>query len=95
MIGYEKHEFSAEMAKPAPEGLLDPMALYREMLETHQPLERSTEPDLYANQVIDQVLRARRIAEREEARPIEPEAPVAARRPEPAARPKRTRDLKN
>ena len=54
------------------------MALYREMLETASAAGRSTEPDLYANQVIDQVLRARRIAEREELRPIEPEpAPVA------------------
>ena len=80
MIGYEKHELSAEMAKPAPEGLIDPMAIYLEMLALQQAAPREAGEDLYAAQVIDEVLRARRIAEREEARPVEPALPVATSR---------------
>jgi hypothetical protein len=77
MRGYEKHEFSEEMLKPAPEGLVDPMVVYREMLALLQPETRSGS-DIYVDQVIEQVQRARRIAEREELRPLS-ETPVSAK----------------
>ena len=74
MKTYESHELTPEMAKPAPEGLIDPMTQYREMLET-VPVEPV--PDDFSRMKIEEVQAEDRIREREELRPITPETPAS------------------
>lgn len=67
MDGYEKHYLTAEMSKPAPEGIPNLLA---EMQEGETPPDV---PDEFSRLKIEEVQAAERIREREELRPLEPE----------------------
>ena len=73
METYEKHILTAEQMKPAPKDIPDVMKDFREGIT---PVE--TPPDERSRITIEEVQRAERIREREEARPIEETSPAAA-----------------
>ena len=76
MRGYEKHEFSKEMAKPFQEETTVEGDVFRAIQEGTTPVE--TPPDERTRVTVEEIQRLRRMREREEARPIEPVAPAAS-----------------